>query len=101
MADASCAFLQSKGIERWLLFRMPRKRPPAGLLPEKIVLAMGSIYGTRDAPRSWYQHLKQQLQKKNFKECVKKMTEKDMKKKDMKFILKKLKVLAAVGIEIK
>ena len=69
MADASCAFLQSKGIERWLLLRMPRKRPPAGLLPEQIVLAMGSIYGTRDAPRSWYQHLKQQLQKENFKEC--------------------------------
>ena len=46
-ADASCAFLQSKGIERWLLLRMPKIHPPPGTVSEQIFLAMGSIYGTR------------------------------------------------------
>ena len=68
-ADASCAFLQSKGIERWLLLRMPRNHPPPGTLSEQVLLAMGSIYGTRDAPRAWYKHLRETLLAEAFVEC--------------------------------
>ena len=61
--DAASAFLQSEGIDRQLLLRMPGKQPPPGTLPYQVLRALGSIYGTRDAGRAWYQHLKKTLEK--------------------------------------
>ena len=47
--DAQSAYLQSDGIERLLLLRMPHKNPPAGTKPGQVFVAAGSIYGARDA----------------------------------------------------
>ena len=66
--DASSAFLQSEGIQRTLLLRMPSKNPPPGMLPNQVVRAMGSIYGTRDAGRAWYLHLKKVLAEHGWRE---------------------------------
>ena len=51
--DAQTAYLQSGQIDRNLVLRLPREHPenPGGL-----VIALGSIYGTRDAARAWYAH---------------------------------------------
>ena len=54
--DASTAYLQSKGISRLLILRPPRP-PPPGILPTDLLRAKGSIYGTRDAGRSWWKKL--------------------------------------------
>ena len=56
--DAATAYLQSKGIDRTLLLKMPRVNPPPGMEPDETVLATGSIYGTYDAGRAWYTHSK-------------------------------------------
>ena len=56
--DAATAFLQSKGIDRTLLLKMPADNPPPGIGPGEIVLATGSIYGTYDAGRTWYTYSK-------------------------------------------
>ena len=37
---------------------MPKRQPPPGCEPGEVRVAGGSIYGTRDAGRSWYQHLR-------------------------------------------
>jgi hypothetical protein len=50
--------LQSKGIDRTLLLKMPADNPPPGMEPGEIVLATGSIYGTYDAGRTWYTYSK-------------------------------------------
>ena len=50
--DASTAYLQSKGIARLLILRPPYP-PPPGVSPHDLLRAKGSIYGTRDAGRSW------------------------------------------------
>ena len=60
-ADAASAFLQAGGIERLLLLMMPKRQPPPGCEPGEGRVARGSIYGTRDAGRSWYQHLRDKL----------------------------------------
>ena len=56
--DAQAAFLQTEGISRLLVLRLPAENPPKGTLPNQIVIANASIYGTRDAPRAWYLRLK-------------------------------------------
>ena len=60
--DAQSAYLQSDGIERLLLFRMPHKNPPPGTKPGQVFVASGSICGTRDAGRAWYEHSKNVLE---------------------------------------
>jgi hypothetical protein len=59
-ADASTAYLQSSGINRLLLLRAPRP-PPPGLEPGQLMRAKGSIYGTKDAGRSWWLLLRSTL----------------------------------------
>lgn len=54
--DASTAYLQSKGIARLLILRPPYP-PPPGVSPHDLLRAKGSIYGTRDAGRSWWKKL--------------------------------------------
>ena len=49
--DAQSAYLQSDGIKRLLLLRMPHKNPPPGTKPGQVFVATGSIHGTRDAGR--------------------------------------------------
>ena len=51
--DASTAYLQSHGIARLLVLRAPRP-PPPGVQPGTLFRARGSIYGTKDAGRSWW-----------------------------------------------
>ena len=60
--DASTAYLQSQGIARLLLLRPPRP-PPPGVSPHDLLRAKGSIYGTRDAGRSWWKKLFKALQR--------------------------------------
>lgn len=60
--DASTAYLQAKGISRLLVLRPPRP-PPPGVYQHDLLRAKGSIYGTKDAGRSWWIKL--------FKEAVK------------------------------
>ena len=50
--DASTAYLQAKGIARLLILRPPRP-PPPGISIHDLFRAKGSIYGTKDAGRSW------------------------------------------------
>ncbi|CAE7470653.1 RE1, partial [Symbiodinium pilosum] len=59
-ADASTAYLQSHGISRLLILRPPRP-PPPGLGPNDLLRAKGSIYGARDAGRSWWKRLYKSL----------------------------------------
>ena len=40
---------------------MPKRQPPPGCEPGEVRVARGSIYGTRDASRSWYQHFRDRL----------------------------------------
>ena len=35
---------------------MPHKNPPLGTKPGQVFVATGSIYGTIDAGRAWYEH---------------------------------------------
>ena len=48
--DAECAYLQSEGLGRSLILRMPDPAPP-GKVPGEVVAATGAIYGTKDAGR--------------------------------------------------
>ena len=64
--DASTAYLQSQGISRLLILRPPRP-PPPGLSPHDLLRAKGSIYGTRDAGRSWWRKLYRTLRKYQWK----------------------------------
>ena len=57
-ADAASAHLQAGGIERLLLLMMPKRQPPPGCEPGEVRVVRGSIFGIRDAGRSWYQHLR-------------------------------------------
>ncbi|CAE8601098.1 unnamed protein product [Polarella glacialis] len=68
--DATAAFLQSTGIERLLLLRMPVEQPPPGILPGEVRVAAGSIYGTTDAPRAWYLYLRTKLLQNGLHECA-------------------------------
>ena len=43
---------------------MPRQQPPPGCEPGEVRVARVSIYGTRDASRSWHQYLRDQTAKK-------------------------------------
>ena len=52
---------KQEDIERLLLLMMPKRQPPPGCEPGEMRVARGSIYGTRDAGRSWYQHLRDRL----------------------------------------
>ena len=49
--DAPSAYLQSDGVERLLLLRMPHKNLPPGRNQGKCFVATVSIYGTQDAGR--------------------------------------------------
>ena len=40
---------------------MPKRQPPPKCEPGEVLVARGSIYGTRDAGRSWYQHFRDRL----------------------------------------
>ena len=66
--DAQSAYLQSNGIERLLLLRMLHKKPPPGTKPGQVYNATGSIYGTGDAGRAWYEHSKKVLETAGFME---------------------------------
>ena len=61
-SDASTAYLQSQGINRLLILRPPRP-PPPGVSPSDLFRAKGSIYGTKDAGRSWWKKLFQALRR--------------------------------------
>ena len=50
--DAKNAYLQSGGIDRILLLKMPNP-PPPGRGKHDIMQALGSIYGTKDAGRAF------------------------------------------------
>ena len=54
--DASTAYLQSSGIDRLLILKCPHP-PPPGVRPGTLFRAKGSIYGTKDAGRSWWKKL--------------------------------------------
>ena len=56
-ADAKTAHLQSKGIARLVILRLP-KPPPPGVLVGTYVRAKGAIYGTNNAGRQWWLHLR-------------------------------------------
>ena len=60
--DAQSAYLQSDGIERLLLLRMPHKNQPPWTKPGQVFVATGSICGTRDARRACYEHSKKVLE---------------------------------------
>ncbi|CAE7324408.1 Copia protein [Symbiodinium microadriaticum] len=60
--DASTAYLQSQGISRLLILRPPRP-PPPGISTHDLLRAKGSIYGTKDAGRSWWKKLFKTLKK--------------------------------------
>ena len=71
--DARSAYLQSDKIDRLLLLRMPHAHPPPGCLPSQIMVALGSIYGTRDAGRGFYLHAKRFLARLGLRElCLEK-----------------------------
>ncbi len=55
--NAGSPYLQSEGLDRALLLRLPNPAPP-GHKPGDIVVATGAIYGTKDAGRQWYLHLR-------------------------------------------
>ena len=59
--DARPPYVQSDNIIRLLLLRMPRQHPPPGCLPEQIMVALGSIWGTRDAGRGFDLHAQRLL----------------------------------------
>ena len=67
--DADSAYLQSEGLDRALLLRLPNPAPP-GHQPGDIVVATGAIYGTKDAGRKWYLHLKKTLESFGIIECA-------------------------------
>ena len=46
---------------RLLLLIMPKRQPSPRCEPGEVRVARGSIYGTRDAGRSWYQHFRDRL----------------------------------------
>ena len=50
--DAQSAYLQSDGIKRLLLLRMRHKNLPLETKSGQVFVAIGSIYGTRDAGRA-------------------------------------------------
>eukprot|EP00435_Cladocopium_sp_Y103_P057754 s1878_g20.t1 len=54
--DASTAYLQAKGTQRLLILKAPYP-PPPGVAPGTLFRAKGSIYGTKDAGRSWWKKL--------------------------------------------
>ena len=64
--DAQSAYLQSDGIKRLLLLRMPHKNLPPGTKPGQVFVATVSIYGTRDAGRAWCEHSKKVLEAAGF-----------------------------------
>lgn len=60
--DASTAYLQAKGIDRLLILKPP-KPPPPGVSSTDLLRAKGSIYGTKDAGRSWWFKLLEESKK--------------------------------------
>ena len=65
---AQSAYLQSDGIKRLLLLRMPHKNPTPGSKARQVFVATDSIYGMRDAGRAWYEHSKKVLEAAGFAE---------------------------------
>ena len=47
---------------------MPHKNPPLGTKPGQVFVATGSICGTRDAGRAWYEYSKKVLEAAGFVE---------------------------------
>ena len=66
MFHAQSAYLQSDGIKRLLLLRMPHKNPPSETKPGQVFVATDSIYGTGDAGRAWLELSKQVLEAAGF-----------------------------------
>ena len=58
--DASNAYLQSDGVTRLLVLRVPDPVPDPSLVG-KYLRAKGAIYGTKDAGRGWWLKLKAEL----------------------------------------
>ena len=42
--DAKSAYLQSEGIDRVLLIRMPGQQPPPGTVPHQVLRALGAPF---------------------------------------------------------
>ena len=68
--DADAAYLQSEGMDRVLLLRLPTDAPPPGEKSGEVVVAIDPIYGTKDAGRKWYLHLRRTLAKYGFVESL-------------------------------
>ena len=64
--DAQSTYLQSDGIERLLLLRIPHKNQPPGTKRRQVFVATGSIDGTPDAGRTWYDQSKKVLEAAGF-----------------------------------
>ena len=47
---------------------MPYQQPPPGMTPGQLLIAAGSIYGTRDAGRAWYQYSREEFIRAGFVE---------------------------------
>ena len=62
MFDAQSACLQSDGIRRLFLLRMPHKNPPPGKKPGQMFVETVAFSGTRNAGRAWYEHSKKVLE---------------------------------------
>ncbi|CAE7610026.1 30S ribosomal protein S1, chloroplastic [Symbiodinium microadriaticum] len=78
-SDASTVYLQSQGINRLLILRPPRPPPPPGVSPSDLFRAKGSIYGTKDAGRSWWKKLwvdDVEVQRGKFRFCGKNLVQK-------------------------
>ena len=70
--DAQTAFLQPEGIERCLILRLPSgdQAPPGMDKHGHLVRACGSIYGTKDAGRAFYLHVRKTLRTLQFREST-------------------------------
>ena len=66
--DALSAYLQSDGIYRLLMLRMPHKHQTPGMKPGQLFVATGSIDGTRDAGRACHEQNKSVLEAAGFVE---------------------------------
>ena len=64
--DISATFLQGSTMDRILVLKMP-KGLPEGNPPGDYYMVTSTVYGTKDAPRSWYKNLHQIMIQKVFK----------------------------------
>ena len=67
-ADISNAYLQGKGVDRVILYRIPKGGIPGRGIPEgAIIAARVPIYGTKDAGRGFWLQLKEVVLSEGYK----------------------------------